>query len=182
MNNRGADFIYFVPQNFIFLTLHVGRLDVLRRQSGPQRGKLPREPVAGPAGRIERILRGRMDATQPFDFFEIASLDGVCRFDLQLAVPNQLFFPFAGGFERLFAIRDPSHRGFEGDLIGLMLQPQGRKRPFETLDLASLRHKRLALPRQIGLKGRQSVPLLGGERLCLSETGRELVDFERPCA
>ena len=57
-----------------------------------------------------------------------------------------------------------------------MLQPQGRKLPFESLDLASLRHKRLALPRQIGLKGRQSVPLLGGERLCLSETGRELVD------
>ena len=106
-----------------------------------------------------------MGATQPIDFFEIATLDGARRFGLQLAVANQLFFPFAGGFERLFAIRDPGRRGFEGELIGLMLKPEGRKLPFQTLDRGGLRRERLALPRYAGFKRRQSVALFGGERL-----------------
>src|ERR1700716_1266812 len=42
-DDRGADFIDFVPQNFVFLALQEGRLDVMRRQRGPQRGQLLRE-------------------------------------------------------------------------------------------------------------------------------------------
>src|SRR3984893_3898595 len=61
-NDRGADFIDFVPPNFIFLALHEGRVDVMRRQRGPQGGQLLREAGARLAHRIERILRGRMGA------------------------------------------------------------------------------------------------------------------------
>ena len=167
----------FLAQNFIFLAQHKGRVGVLRRKRGPQRSQLLGQPGARLAGRIERILRVRMGVPQPLDFFEIATLDGARRFGLQLAMTNQFFFPFASGFERLFAIRDFRRRGFEGEVIGLTLQPQSRKFSFQTLDRGGVRRKRFALPRDLGLKRRQSFPLPGGKRLLLRETGRKHVDL-----
>jgi len=63
-----------------------------------------------------------MGTAQPLDFFMITRLGSASRFGLQLTVADQLLFPFDSGFQSLFAIRDPSRRGFEGDLIGLMLK------------------------------------------------------------
>ena len=58
-----------------------------------------------------------------------------------------------------------------------MLELQRRKFPFEAFNLSGLRGECLSLPCHIGLKPRQSLPLLADLRLSLLETCRKLIDL-----
>ena len=157
-NDRGADFLDFAPQNFIFLALQ----RVASTSCGGSVARSAASSCVSPAHVLRAASRAscaaRISATQPLEFFEIASLGGAGRFGLQHAVPDQVLFPFDRGFQNLFAVRDHGRRGFEGDLVGLMLKPQGRKLPFKTLDRGGSRRKRLALPRHTCLKRRPQRP------------------------
>ena len=58
-----------------------------------------------------------------------------------------------------------------------MLKLQGRKLSFQVCDRLGLHGERFFLQRQVGLKRRQSVPLLGGERIGFPQCCRELMNL-----